>query len=66
MKKIIKNWLPVAPMRLKILIAKMLRGMMTIENMQNDIVLYNELELYIKTYGRPTTSNPNYWINKNK
>lgn len=33
---------------------------------ENDIILYNELQLWIETKGRPTTSNPNYWINKNK
>jgi hypothetical protein len=34
------------------------------ETYPNDIVLYNELRLWIETKGRPTTSNPNYWINK--
>jgi len=32
----------------------------------NDIILYNELRLWIETQGRPTTSNTNYWINKNQ
>jgi len=30
----------------------------------NDIILYNELKLWIETKGRPTTSNINYQINK--
>lgn len=30
----------------------------------NDLILYNELRLWIETNGRPTTSNTNYWINK--
>jgi hypothetical protein len=30
----------------------------------NDLILYNELKLWIETKGRPTTSNPNYWKNK--
>lgn len=53
-----------APHWLKMLTAKILYRMMSLENLQNDIVLYNELKLYIETDGRPTTSNPNYWKNK--
>ena len=41
---------------------KMFRGFGPTFN--DDIVLFNELELWIKTNGRPTTSNPNYWINQ--
>lgn len=52
-------------MRFKVFWAKVFIHMMSIENFQNDIVLHNELELWIKTNGRPTTSNPNYWINSN-
>jgi hypothetical protein len=29
----------------------------------DDCILYRELSLWIETKGRPTTSNPNYWIN---
>jgi hypothetical protein len=29
----------------------------------DDLVLYNELSLWIETEGRPTTSNPNYIMN---
>lgn len=35
-------------------------------NLPNDIVLYNELSLWIRTKGRPTTSNINYHLNKIK
>lgn len=35
------------------------------DEFKNDIVLYNELKLWIETQGRPTTSNPNYHINSN-
>lgn len=34
------------------------------ETFPNDIILYNELSLWIETNGRPTTSNVNYQINK--
>ncbi len=34
------------------------------DTFDNDIVLYNELKLWIDTKGRPTTSNINYHINK--
>ena len=34
------------------------------ETFHNDIVLFNELSLWIETNGRPTTSSPWYWINK--
>lgn len=40
---------------------RMLRGFGPTYN--NDIILYNELNLWIETEGRPTTSNPNYHIN---
>jgi len=29
----------------------------------NDLILFNELKLWIETEGRPTTSNVNYYIN---
>jgi uncharacterized protein YfaT (DUF1175 family) len=35
------------------------------DEVKNDIVLYNELKLWVETKGRPTTSNPNYHINSN-
>ena len=50
----------------KLFIAKILVRMLTLENAHNDIVLFNELNLWIRTNMRPTTSNPNYWINKQK
>lgn len=53
-----------SPMWLKLLVAKILIRMLTIDNLQNDIVLFNELNEWVRTKGRPTTSNPNYWINK--
>jgi hypothetical protein len=52
-----------SPMWFKLLIAKVLLRCMDLS--VNDIVLYNELKLWIDTQGRPTTSNPNYWINNN-
>jgi hypothetical protein len=61
------------PMKYKIFTAKLLMHMMRGfgETFNNDIVLYTriqamneELELWIKTDGRPTTSNVNYQINK--
>lgn len=45
------------------MIAKIL--LKSLKDMPNDIVLFNELKLWIDTEGRPTTSNPNYHINKN-
>lgn len=51
-----------APLWIKLKIAKLLLYCMKLSD--NDIVLYNELRLWIDTNGRPTTSNPNYWINK--
>jgi hypothetical protein len=36
------------------------------DEVKNDIVLYNELKLWVETKGRPTTSNPNYHINSNE
>lgn len=53
-----------SPNWFKLLIAKFLIRCMSIDNLENDIVLYNALDLYIKTKTRPITSNPNYWINK--
>lgn len=53
------------PMWFKLLWAKaflrMFRGFGP--TFDNDIILYNELQLWIKKNGRPTTSNPNYWTN---
>lgn len=51
-----------APKWVKLRIAKMLLHCLDLND--NDIVLYNELRLWIDTEMRPTTSNPNYWINK--
>lgn len=60
------------PMSVKIFTAKILLRMFRGfgDTLQNDLILYNrlnsfleELELWIKTDGRPTTSNPNYLIN---
>ena len=56
------------PMKVKILWAKifirMFKGFG--DTFDNDIILYNELKLWIDTNGRPTTSNINYHINKNQ
>ena len=56
------------PMRFKIFWAKIFIRMFTGvgPNFDNDIILYNELKLWIETNGRPTTSNINYWINNSK
>ena len=67
MKEIL-NKLPLykLPMCIKIFWAKvfirMFKGFG--DTFDNDIILYNELNLWIKSNGRPTTSNINYWINK--
>lgn len=61
LKKI--NWHN-SPKWLKLMTARLLRRMFVIDNFQNDIILYNELNQWIETEMRPTTSNPNYWINK--
>lgn len=50
------------PMWFKMLLAKIL--LRTMQLGDNEIILFNELRLWIETGGRPTTSNPNYWINK--
>lgn len=66
MKKLLNN-LPLynLPMWFKLLWAKafirMFRGFG--ETFNNDIVLYNELRLWIDTEGRPSTSNANYVMN---
>lgn len=46
----------------KMAVAKIL--LRSLKDMTNDIVLYNELNLWIETEGRPQTSNVNYQINK--
>ena len=51
------------PFKFKKFIAKILLHSFKSGNMPNDIVLYNELQLWIKTDGRPSTSNINYHIN---
>lgn len=51
------------PIRFKILIAKIFIRTLKVEHATNDIILYNELSLWIETKGRPTTSNINYWKN---
>jgi hypothetical protein len=53
-----------SPKWLKLLVARLLRRMLTINNWENDIILYTELNKWIDTEMRPTTSNSNYWINK--
>lgn len=55
-----------SPKWFQIFIAKILIRTFKLIDLQNDIVLFNELRLWIETEGRPTTSNPNYWINKEK
>ena len=49
------------PMWAKLFIAKVF--IRCLKDLPNDIVLYNELNLWIETNGRPQTSNPNHWIN---
>lgn len=60
------KWIPFYkfPKWFKLMVAKILLRCLTLENMENDIILYNELKLWIETKMRPTTSNPNYWTNK--
>lgn len=54
------------PFRIKLLWAKiflrMFRGLGS--TFDNDIVLFVELQKWIETEGRSTTSNINYWRNK--
>ena len=57
------NWSK-SPMWFKMKIANIFIRMLKLEHLDNDIVLYNELRLWIDTNGRPTTSSPWYWINK--
>lgn len=52
-----------APFWFKKMIAKILLHCLRIEHLQNDIVLFNELKLWIETDGRPQTSNINHHIN---
>ena len=49
------------PMWFKLILAKIF--VRCLKDMTNDIVLYNELQLWIETEGRPQTSNPNHWVN---
>lgn len=51
------------PMWFKIVVAKIL--LKSLKDLTNDIVLYNELKLWIETEGRPQTSNINHHINTN-
>ena len=51
------------PMGVKLFIGKIF--IRCLKDMENDIVLFNELTLWIETEGRPQTSNPNHWINSN-
>ena len=53
--------MPKAPFWVKRFIAKLF--IRCLNNLTNDIVLYNELNLWIETDARPQTSNPNHWIN---
>lgn len=55
-----------APKWLKLFLAKILVRTLTMGDLENDIVLFNELNLWIDTDCRPQTSNINYHINKNK
>ncbi len=54
------------PMWIKLFWAKvfirMFRGFG--KSFDNDIILYNELKLWIETNGRPTTSKITYWTKK--
>ena len=55
-------WMPRAPFYIKMFLCKMLKS--SLKDMENDIVLFNELNLWIDSSGRPQTSNPNYVVNK--
>lgn len=54
--------MPKTPFWVKLFLAKIF--IRCLKKMDNDIVLYNELRLWIDTNARPTTSNINWWINK--
>lgn len=53
--------MPKAPFWFKKFLAKLFVA--SLDDLTNDIVLYNELNLWIDTDGRPQTSNPNHWVN---
>ena len=53
--------MPKSPYWFKIFLAKIF--IRCLKDLANDIVLYNELDLWIKTKSRPQTSNINWWIN---
>ena len=54
MKYFLKNLLPISPMWLKLIIARVFIKMLSITNFKNDIILYNELKLWIDSKGCPT------------
>lgn len=56
-----KKLLPNSPQWLKLWVAKILIRML--KDLSNDIILYNELSLWIETKGKPQTSNINHWLN---
>ena len=53
--------MPKAPCWFKMFLAKLF--IRCLKDLANDIVLYNEINLWIETNGRPQTSNTNWWIN---
>jgi len=67
MKKLIKENLIMLPRPFRLWWGKVfiyMLGRIGTDEFYNDIVLYTELDKWIKTGGRPTTSNVNYHINK--
>lgn len=55
---------PKFPFKFKLFVAKILIRCLRVDKLPNDIILFNELTVWIETEGRPTTSNVNYHINK--
>ena len=61
--KLMSLKMPKTPLWLKLFLAKLF--IRCLKDLTNDIVLYNELNLWIETNAKPQTSNVNHWINSN-
>ena len=65
----IKNNLVRLPRSFRVFYGKVfmyMLGRIGTDEFVNDMVLYNELKLWVETQGSPTTSNINYHINKHQ
>jgi len=63
MKYFLKNLLPTSPGWFKVIVARFFIRMLSITNFKDDIVLFNELDIWINSKERPTQrsedENPN-------